>query len=220
MNTLLDLPTLIFILLTLFVIYKLRSILGTVDEEEVSRPMRNMQFSAAPSAHKNSEWDESWASYFENAEALKPKILELMQKNPSFQIKDFLSGARSAYEMILIAFGKGDKQALRPYVTDEVYNNFCLVIDQRQSRQQNLDIKIVSETKVEISDVTFKNNDVHIKVYFHMSIVQILKNEKNEILNEPQEQNVETNDLWTFSKSVKDKNPNYILTATQIKYNA
>ena len=217
MNGLQDLPTIIFAILTLFVLYKLRSILGTSDDGFIDRSLNKHMVLNSQVDQRDFKWNDKWSSVLENPSILKPKILDLMLSYPSFDPLDFINGAKSAYELTLLSFAKGDKITLKQYVSQSVFDNFLISIDDRMNKKQTLELKIIGEEKIEIVDIKKTDNQIEISVYFHMSINQIIKNDKNETLNKPNEQIVETNDIWVFSKNINDNNPNWLLIATQIK---
>jgi predicted lipid-binding transport protein (Tim44 family) len=217
MNSLQDLPTLIFIVLTLFVIYRLRSILGNTNEDTPKKIMRSYPLGQSTNTPLTPQWDSSWLLYFEDGHDIQQKVSALLVRYPVFHPNDFLQGAKAAYELIITAYAQGDKTTLRQYVDKIVYDNFCQSIDQRNNAHQKLELKIIGEQNVKIKDIEMIDDDIHIIVYFHMSIVQILKDEKDEVINSPEQQNADTNDLWTFAKSIRDKDPNWRLIATQTR---
>jgi len=54
--------------------------------------------------------------------------------DPSFNVSEFLSGARGAYEMILMAFEKGDLADVVPFMSEDVYEAFATVVDDRADK--------------------------------------------------------------------------------------
>lgn len=63
-------------------------------------------------------------------------VLQQIQKaDPDFTQQDFLNGARMAFEMIVEYFAKGDKDGLNPLLSAEVYKNFAAAIDARAERE-------------------------------------------------------------------------------------
>ena len=58
-------------------------------------------------------------------------LAAMKQAEPSFSVSDFLAGARGAYEMILMAFEKGDLASIRPFLSDDVYESFSAVVEAR-----------------------------------------------------------------------------------------
>jgi predicted lipid-binding transport protein (Tim44 family) len=218
MNSPVDMTTIIFVILTLFVLYKLRSVLGIRDADDHERSTQNRSFVPYEVKPQVVEWDNSWNGDIEPNDVLKQKIIDLIKIYPSFNPHDFITGARSAYEMIITSFAKGDKNNLRQYVDHDVLINFEESIDERISSGHVMEIKIVSENKVNITDLQIDGKNISISVYFQASIIQILKDRAGTIINNENNQISETQDIWTFSKNIDDPNPNWMLTATQIKH--
>jgi len=68
----------------------------------------------------------------------------------SFDPRHFLSGARSAYEMIVLAFANGDRRALKDLLSSEVYESFDAVIRDREKHEQKTETRFVSIDKAEL----------------------------------------------------------------------
>lgn len=76
----------------------------------------------------------------------------LEKRGEHFSESDFLYGAREARSLILQDFARGDKDGLRPLMTSEVFDAFCKAIDERNLRQETLDIALSETTSACITD--------------------------------------------------------------------
>jgi len=65
-------------------------------------------------------------------ETLATGITQIRRLDPSFTPKDFISGARIAFEMILGAYADGDEKTLRPLLSPDVFANFSQAIRGRK----------------------------------------------------------------------------------------
>ena len=65
-----------------------------------------------------------WTGYAKAASPLAAGFEKLAQADPAFSPREFLEGAKLAYEMIVEAFAKGDKPALKNLLSKEVFDGF------------------------------------------------------------------------------------------------
>ena len=176
-----------------FIIYRLRSVLG-----------KRTGFQKKPTDHqpkykelKEEEQNQKIPSLLDNQ--LK---LETVYKNVSnFDHKQFLDGAKKAFEIIITAFNNGDKKTLKNLVSQDVYNAFEKAIDENTNNPSaqfySLIIDSVKNAKVE-------NNTISISLNFISE--QMLNNDEGKI--------VKNKDTWTFEKPTNSSSPIWILTQT------
>ena len=176
-----------------FIIYRLRSVLG-----------KRTGFQKKPTDHqpkykelKEEEQNQKIPSLLDNQ--LK---LETVYKNVSnFDHKQFLDGAKKAFEIIITAFNNGDKKTLKNLVSQDVYNAFEKAIDENTNNPSaqfySLIIDSVENAKVE-------NNTISISLNFISE--QMLNNDEGKI--------VKNKDTWTFEKPINSSSPIWILTQT------
>ncbi len=176
-----------------FIIYRLRSVLG-----------KRTGFQKKPTDHqpkykelKEEEQNQKIPSLLDNQ--LK---LETVYKNVSnFDHKQFLDGAKKAFEIIITAFNNGDKKTLKNLVSQDVYNAFEKAIDENTNNPSaqfySLIIDSVENAKVE-------NKTISISLNFISE--QMLNNDEGKI--------VKNKDTWTFEKPINSSSPIWILTQT------
>ncbi|WP_341705556.1 Tim44/TimA family putative adaptor protein, partial [Ferrovibrio sp.] len=86
------------------------------------------------------------------APAGDPKIDRIRAADPRFDPAEFIEGAKAAYEMIVTAFAAGDKDTLRPLLSREVFADFAGAIDDRASRGETMETKVIGMRAVEITE--------------------------------------------------------------------
>ena len=118
-----------------------------------------------------------------------------------FDHNDFLNGAKNAFETIINAFNKGDKKTLKTLLSTDVFKKFEEAIDSKNI-DQNYQFFSLNIDSVE--DVTTDSENIHIQIKFISE--QFKDNDENTV--------VKKQDSWTFEKSTKSKNPNWLLSAT------
>ena len=161
MQELFDLTTIIMLGIAVFVIWKLRSVLGTRTGNE--RPPVDMLRRAepvTPTAANNSnvvslgdrlpetparaDDPDRWKGIAEAGTPLPPgSTLSWRQTGPSTRAA-FVDGAKAAYEMIVMAFAEGDRKTLKDLLSREVYDGFVAAIADREKRGEKVETTFVS----------------------------------------------------------------------------
>lgn len=126
----------------------------------------------------------------------------------------FLEGAKSAYKLILEAFWKGDKDALRFLCDDDVYDSFVEAIDGREARGETLANRLVRIDESRIIDASYDHPIARIVVRFDADIAALVKDANGTIIGGSMNDAVETHDIWTFFRDIKSGDRNWKLDET------
>ena len=185
------LDIIIFAGVAAFLLYRLRNVLG-----------RRTGFEKKQNTHSNitPTKDRRIDTMPELPENLS-KLKHAYEKIEEFNHKVFLDGAKAAFEMIINAFNTGDKKTLKNLLTPEVYSSFEEAID---ANKIDPDYQFYSLNVKNISDVKVETDRVKISVNF---ISEQFKNNDEKTV-------IKRQDLWTFEKKIKSKNPNWLLSST------
>ena len=144
------------------------------------------------------------------------KALKAVRENdPTFQPKSFLSGASSAYEMIVSAFAAGDSKALRDLLSPEVFEGFNSVINERRERGETVKTAFVGLDSAEIKSAEMKENESHVTVRFVSQIISAVLSSDGKVLEGDENEIATVTDIWTFSRDVRSRDPNWKLVATE-----
>ena len=130
--------------------------------------------------------------------------------------EQFIQGAKSAYEMIITSFAKGDKNTLRPLLNKEIYQNFSDEIDQRKKENLKSELTFVGVKSAEIKNFEKKDNIYIFTVNFVSEIITCKKNKDNKIIEGNAEEIKTVTDVWKFSKNMWSTNPNWYVVETQV----
>jgi len=147
-----------------------------------------------------------------SAKALKT----IKEKDENFTVNEFLSGARSAYEWILMSFEKNEMDDIRDLLSEEVAEAFDSVVEQRVSQGLTIEAEFIGvrEMKLVDADYNLKTDTAEIVVSFVGEITSVVKNASGEIIEGDSKQIKRQKDTWTFSKNIKSSDPNWLLVAT------
>lgn len=208
MNAGLDI--ILLLVVVVFLISKLRSVLGEIPEENVQKTPPPIPGNIIELDKKNEE---------EQVKDLSPIDQVFKQisdyKKTTFTKEDFLKGAQKAFEIIVTSFANGDKDALKNLTDERIFNNFSKVIDDRKEKKQTVECQFVGFEQVEITQATLEKSQANITVKFVSEQVNLLKDEDGNIL-QGDEKFVETvTDLWTFSKDIATQSPVWTLISTK-----
>ena len=182
---------LIFAAIAGFIIYRLRSVLGkrTGFQKNISEPK--------PQETKKQEDVQKIPSLMDN----ETKLEVVYKKANNFNHREFIEGAKKAFEIIISSFNNGDKKTLKNLVSKDVYSAFEKAIDEKTNNPESQFYSLIVEG---IADAKVENNTISISVNFISE--QMLNNDEGSI--------VKNKDTWTFEKPTNSSNPIWILTQT------
>ena len=129
--------------------------------------------------------------------------------------QEFLNGAKSAYEMIVTSFAKGDKNVLKPLLNKEIFQNFSDEIDYRKKENVKSELTFVGIKSAKIKNFEKKDNIYTFTVDFVSEIIACKKDKNNKVIEGNPDIIKTVNDVWKFSKNMWSNNPNWYLVETQ-----
>jgi predicted lipid-binding transport protein (Tim44 family) len=204
--------------IAVFLILKLRSVLGTRDGfEKPPVPLED----ARPQTRRTLEVIEGGADRDITDHAPEgsssAKALAAMKKaEPTFQVGPFLQGARGAYEMILMAFEKGELDRIRPFLSDDVEASFAEVIADRESKGLTIEANFVGLKEMALQEATFDTTSGfgEITVRFVGEITSAVRDKAGEVVEGDPKTVKRQRDVWTFARKMGAADPNWQLVAT------
>ncbi len=132
----------------------------------------------------------------------------------SFNPGEFVEGAKSAYRYILESFWRGDEDALKDLVNSDVGEAFAEAIAGRKAAGQVLDNRLVSIERAVISKAGLNGKVATITVRFDADIAAVTRDADGKVVAGSTSDAVPTHDVWTFERTIKSANPNWILVDT------
>lgn len=156
-----------------------------------------------------------WQGYAEPGSALAIGLEKIAAADPGFSPRSFLEGARIAYEMIVQAFAEGDKKALKPLLSREVFDGFSGVIDARQRNGETLESKFVGLDNSEIVSAELAGRKGSVTVRFIADLISATRNRAGEVIDGDAVKVRRITDVWTFERDVSSRDPNWRLISTE-----
>lgn len=142
------------------------------------------------------------------------EIVGYIYSDPSFNPKDFINGAKEAFPMIVEAFGRGDLKTLKMLLSDGVYSTFEQAIEDRKNKGETLatDVHVVKDCRImgikKIGRITY------IKLRFLAEETIVTRDREGNIIHGNPDKLVSMNDVWTFGRETKSKDPTWYLYET------
>jgi predicted lipid-binding transport protein (Tim44 family) len=146
--------------------------------------------------------------------AAQSGIKAISNADRGFELGAFVEGSKTAYKMVLEAYWKGDKEALKFLCDDDVYASFAEAIDGRAARGETLENRLVRIDEVRIVDASYDHPMARISVRFDADIAAMVKDADGNIIGGSMTDAVETHDIWTFMRDVKSDGRNWKLDET------
>jgi predicted lipid-binding transport protein (Tim44 family) len=131
-----------------------------------------------------------------------------------FEKEHFINGAKAAYEMILTAFASGDRAALKPLLSPEVYDAFEGAIRHRESAGQKASLTLVGFSDVKIIAASLKNSVAEITLAFGSRLLSFTTDADGTVVEGDAKAVKDVTDVWTFTRDVRNADPNWLLVAT------
>jgi len=202
--------------IAVFLVLKLRSVLGTREGFEKPRePVSPVE----PKAHDFEVIDggdpDITDHVDENSKSAK-SLAKMKELEPSFGLGDFLHGAKGAYEMILMAFERGQLDTVAPFLSSDVYEAFAQVVDQREDQGLTIEAEFVGvrETSLENAHYDGRSKKAQLTVHFVGEMISVVKDNKGKVIEGKAGQSKRQSDTWTFERAMGSDDPNWRLVAT------
>lgn len=141
-------------------------------------------------------------------------VRAIREYDPGFTLKEFIEGARMAFEMILNAYAQGDTKSLKNLLSPDVYAGFEQAIKEREAEGQVLQETLVGISKAEVVEAYMDGRDAHVTVKFVSDQISALLDGDGTVIDGDPSKVVEATDFWTFSRTAKSRNPNWTLVGT------
>ena len=197
---------LIFGIIAIFLIFRLKNILGTktgFEETNVNEKTQDKQINNVVPLKS----DKNYSNDLE-----LNKILEI---DPNFDSDAFLSGSKKFFEMVLESFVSGNLENIKNFTKPSVIKSFKSAIEERNNDQETLIIDLKSIRENKITKATITKTSIKLNVIFESFQVRALMDKNDEIIDGNNESEILVKDEWIFEKKIKDNNPNWTLIETK-----
>lgn len=232
-----DIYTIIFLALAVFIFLRLRSVLGqrTGSEQPPFNAARDLLRKSNDGANNNvipmpgntvttpppspveevAEPQDRWKGVAEPGSDLARGLDEIAAVDSSFNAQHFVSGAKSAYEMIVLAFAAGDRRTLKDLLSPEVYEGFETAIRGREQRGEKVETRFASIDQADLVGAGVRDKVAQLTVRFHSQMISVTRDKDGTVIDGTPEKLTDVTDVWTFSREVSSRDPNWKLVGTE-----
>ena len=232
MNDTFDASTIIFALLAIFIVWKLRSVLGTkVTIERKRDNVTTLRPANADTAARDAPASAPSTARAVPSQApsplppadIEPPTLdasrgldEIRRADRSFDVAGFVGGAQVAYRMIIEAFSRGDRDQLNALLGDEALRTFTAALDERGADTPATLTQVADIEKVGVVSASLKDQIASVTLRFKAHVVEtpVAGGQVSP------GHTIEANDLWTFARDIRNSDPNWKLVATSTENSA
>lgn len=233
MQETLDITTLIFLALAVFVIWRLRSVLGqkTGHEQPPQEPFRRgapqssrtesqaednvVRLPGADQAEQRLAAADRWKGIAQPGSSVADGLDDIVRQEPDFDPRGFLEGSKMAYEMIVSAFATGDRETLKGLLAKDVYEGFEQAISEREERGETAETTFVAIDKAEIVEAEVKNRVAQVTVKIVSELITVTRDGEGNVVDGSPDAVVDVTDVWTFARTLGSNDPTWHLVATE-----
>ena len=205
-----------------FIAFRLYSVLGRRTGNERTRDdqlrMPDARTSPKPAAKDNvvalPERSASPGTATGNAAPVSRALLDIKLHDRNFDSDHFLSGARAAYEMIVTAFARGERDVLRPLLSDEVFETFEQAIKEREAKKERVEFTFLSLKSARITAAELKGQTAEVTVAFNSQVMLAGYDPGGKLIEGDANTPHDIVEYWTFAHDTRSGNPNWTLVST------
>jgi predicted lipid-binding transport protein (Tim44 family) len=205
--------------IAVFLILRLRSVLGTregFEKPPVALPTEPQRRGRPELEVIDGRPDRDITDHIAEDSDAARALAAMKVVDPSFNVREFLHGSRGAYEMILMAFERGDLVPIQPLLAADVFDAFAQVVENRSREGLTVEATFVGISDLALVDATFdrQTREAEITVRFLGELTSVVRNRAGEIVEGSPTEIRRQRDVWTFARTMGSPDPNWLLVAT------
>ncbi|MEM9198020.1 MAG: Tim44/TimA family putative adaptor protein [Pseudomonadota bacterium] len=215
------LQVLVLAAIALFLVLRLRNVLGTRDgfEKPTSNAPSRRELPRSADTSKAEEEGAADIDIPEDVQRDSPTykaLLEMRMAEPDFSVLQFMSGAKQAYEMVVVGFETGDLSGLDGLLSDEVMTGFREALAGRAETDNRVEVQFGGVRDVRLVEAGFdpagRLGEVTLRFVGELSSVT-RSPEGRVVEGDPTAMRPQT-DEFTFERRMGSDDPNWTLVST------
>ena len=130
--------------------------------------------------------------------------------------REFLNGAKIAYETIITDFSDNDNKLTtsKPLLSKKIYDQFNLALKERSERGHFAEITFIGVNSADIKEHKEINNVLKVTVDFVAEVITCIRDREKKIISGSPDKIKKIYDSWVFSRDIRSNNPNWQLIDT------
>ena len=204
--------------IAVFLILRLRGVLGTregfekppVPRDAPNRLEKRREFEVIDGGP-----DPDITDHAKDGSDTAQALAAMKRADPEFGVSDFLQGARGAYEMILMAFERGDLASVRPFMSDDVHDALSEVVAEREAKGLTIEATFVGISDLGLVEATFDEatREAEMTVRFVGEMTYQVRDKGGDVVEGNANEIKRQKDIWTFARVMGTEDPNWRLVA-------
>ncbi len=155
-----------------------------------------------------------WDRFVEAGSAAPAGLDAIGRADASFEAESFLDGARTAYEAVVTAFAAGERRTLQNLLARDVYDGFNTAIIEREKKKETLATTFVSIDEAKFNAAALEGTAARVTVRFLSKQISVTRGPDGSLRDGSPDAIYDMDDLWTFSRDTRSRDPNWKLVAT------
>ena len=204
------LDILIFAIIAVFLIFRLKNILGTKTGFEDSNFNKNKTENNIANVVSIDRKKTTQSNDIENK-----KMLKIKEIDKTYDHIQFIEGSQIFFKMVLDAFVEGNLDKVKEFIKPSVLKNFNFAIKERNKESETLIINLKSINKTEIFSSEINKTVLRISVLFESFQIKGLKDKDNNLIDGDLNKEILVKDIWVFERKINYSNPNWTLIETK-----
>ena len=205
--------------IAIFLILRLRGVLGTregFEKPPVIDPPASRRSKGPDLSVIDGGPDRDIIDHVDEGSDAAKALAEMKRIDPSFSVSEFLQGARGAYEMILMAFERGDLSEVKPFLSEEVYDALQGVIADREEKGLTVEAEFVGLSDLGLKNAEFdpETKEGELTVRFTGELTYQVRDRAGDVVEGSSSEIKRQKDVWTFARVMGTNDPNWRLVAT------
>jgi predicted lipid-binding transport protein (Tim44 family) len=157
---------------------------------------------------------DNWEKYTTPDTPLAKGLTSISNRDKSFDADAFLAGAAKAYEMINVAFAKGDKKTLQSLLSRDLMKDFAADVGRRSEANEKMAWQLVKVESVKFQDASLVGSLARLTVHFICSVISATTDKEAKVIEGHLTAIEKVEDTWSFERAVNASDPNWKLVAT------
>ena len=143
-------------------------------------------------------------------------LAEMKRIEPSFGVNDFLGGARSAYEMIVMGYEHGNLAEIQPFLSEDIYESFVEGVAAREDQGLTVHSQFIGIREMELEKATLDQDtkEAELTIRFVAELTTEVKNSEGQLVEGSPTEVKRQKDMWVFARVMGSDDPNWLLVST------
>ncbi|XDA98229.1 Tim44/TimA family putative adaptor protein [Sulfitobacter sp. LCG007] len=212
------LQLLVLAAIAIFLILRLKNVLGTrggFEGPPASKPTLSRKPSRDFEVIEGGP-DLDITDHVEDGSPAAIALAEMKRAEPSFNVTEFLAGARSAYEMIVMGYERGNLDEIKPFLAEGIYETFVDGVAAREDQGLTIEADFIGVRELKLTDATFDHatGEAELTIRFVGELTSVVRNAEGTVVEGSKNEVKRQKDVWSFSRKMGSDDPNWLLVST------